>query len=74
MTTPLTDPITPADVKAFYEDILSGRGDWWTLIEIDLASGKEEQMTGRTLRLRFEASAADDLVVSGLLGKAGRLH
>jgi hypothetical protein len=73
MTTPL-GPITPADVAAFYADILSGRGDRWSLIETDKITGKKKKMTGRQLRRQFEANAADDLIVSGLLARANRLH
>ncbi len=61
------------DWESFRRDILSGALDRWKITETDRITGKEEIMSGRTLRLRFEANAAD-LVVSGLLSISGRLH
>ncbi len=63
---------TSHDWEAFLGEILSGALDHCEITQTD-RTGEEEIMSGLTLRRRFEANAAD-LVVSGLLAKAGRLH
>jgi hypothetical protein len=74
MTTPTmtAHPDNPSEWEAFREEIISGSLDDWKISEIDLISGIEEHMTGRTLRRRFEDHAAD-MAVSSMLARVASL-